>query len=269
MAIVGPPKVGKSTLLQALIKNFTRQNITSIQGPVTIVTGKIFSFSPFRQLIALILQFYQVKFWTEVYQGAKLFYLSGQIHGTYPKNEIKNLGRVISFMKFRPLLWRSTHLYVVVGRLDIMTTPSRVHENPKCNIYLYGFVRGVHLRNHCSIHIPGAGDFRLKDVSFLADPCPLSDKRKKSSLIEKEKLICAPMSGVSGIIYDKNSIYIELGCSHSNNKQNDPSNPKTEVISSLMKLQETLDAQMSESRVEGPTLAQADDEDDEELSDKE
>jgi len=39
VAIVGPPKVGKSTLLQALIKNFTRQNITSIQGPVTIVIG--------------------------------------------------------------------------------------------------------------------------------------------------------------------------------------------------------------------------------------
>ena len=36
-----------------------------------------------------------------------------------------------------------------------------------------------------------------------------------------------------------------------------------------MKLQETLDAQMSESRVEGPTLAQVDDEDDEELSDEE
>ncbi|EFX65646.1 hypothetical protein DAPPUDRAFT_303569 [Daphnia pulex] len=40
VAIVGPAKVGKTTLLQALIKNFTRQNITSIQGPVTIVTGK-------------------------------------------------------------------------------------------------------------------------------------------------------------------------------------------------------------------------------------
>ena len=39
VAIVGPPKVGKSTLLQALIKNFTRQNITSIQGPVTLVSG--------------------------------------------------------------------------------------------------------------------------------------------------------------------------------------------------------------------------------------
>ena len=211
------------------------------------------------------------RFWTEVYQGAKLFYLSGQIHGTYPKNEIKNLGRFISVMKFRPLLWRSTHPYVVVDRLEDMTPPSRLHENPKCNrnICLYGFVRGVHLRNHCPIHIPGAGDFRLKDVSFLPDPCPLPDKLKKRSLIEKEKLIYAPMSGVGGIIYDKDSIYIELGGSHSHNKQNDPSNPKTEMISSLMKLQETLDAQMSESRVEGPTLAQADDEDDEELSDEE
>jgi hypothetical protein len=43
VAIVGPPKVGKTTLLQALIKNFTRQNITSIQGPVTIVTGNALS----------------------------------------------------------------------------------------------------------------------------------------------------------------------------------------------------------------------------------
>ena len=53
------------------------------------------------------------RFWTDVYQGAKLFYLSGQIHGTYPKQEIKNLGRFISVMKFRPLLWRSTHPYVL------------------------------------------------------------------------------------------------------------------------------------------------------------
>ena len=40
IAIVGPPKVGKSTLLQCLVKNFTRQAISNIQGPVTIVSGK-------------------------------------------------------------------------------------------------------------------------------------------------------------------------------------------------------------------------------------
>ena len=51
------------------------------------------------------------RFWTEVYAGAKLFYLSGQIHGEYLRNEVKNLGRFISVMKFRPLMWRSTHPY--------------------------------------------------------------------------------------------------------------------------------------------------------------
>ena len=40
VAIVGPPKVGKSTLLQCLVKNYTRQSISNIQGPVTIVSGK-------------------------------------------------------------------------------------------------------------------------------------------------------------------------------------------------------------------------------------
>ena len=188
-----------------------------------------------------------------------MFYLSGQLHGTYPKNEIKNLGRFISVMKFLPLLWRSTHPYVLVDRLEDMTPPSRLHENPKYNrdICLYGFVRGVHLRKHCPIHIPGCGDFRLKDVSFLPDPCPLPDKLKKRSLVEKEKLIYAPMSGVGGIIYDKDSIYIELGGSHSHSKKDDPTNPKSEMISSLMKLQRTLDVQMSESKVEGPTLTRA------------
>lgn len=39
VAVVGPPKVGKSTLIQGLIKNCTRQKVTSVQGPVTVVSG--------------------------------------------------------------------------------------------------------------------------------------------------------------------------------------------------------------------------------------
>ena len=40
VAVVGPPKVGKTTLIQCLIKNFTRQKLGNIEGPVTIVSGQ-------------------------------------------------------------------------------------------------------------------------------------------------------------------------------------------------------------------------------------
>ena len=44
------------------------------------------------------------RFWTEIYQGAKLFYLSGLEHEEYLKREVHNLGRFISVMKFNPVL---------------------------------------------------------------------------------------------------------------------------------------------------------------------
>jgi len=40
VGVVGPPKVGKSTLLRCVVKNFTKQRLTKIQGPVTVVSGK-------------------------------------------------------------------------------------------------------------------------------------------------------------------------------------------------------------------------------------
>ncbi|KAJ9582398.1 hypothetical protein L9F63_003251, partial [Diploptera punctata] len=141
VAVVGPPKVGKTTLIQCLIKNFTKQPMTSLKGPVTIVSGKkrritlmecnndinsmidiakvadlvlllvdasfgfemeIFEFLNICQVhgmprvmgvlthLDLLKNSKQLKntkkvlkhrFWTEVYAGAKLFYLSGLLHG--------------------------------------------------------------------------------------------------------------------------------------------------------------------------------------------
>lgn len=69
----------------------------------------------------------------------------------------------------------------------------------------------------------GCGDFKIHDMSFLPDPCPLPEKEKRRALNEKEKLIYAPMSGVGGIIYDKDAVYIDLGGSHSHNKANEVS----------------------------------------------
>ena len=41
------------------------------------------------------------RFWQEIHQGAKLFYLSGLIHGGYPKMEVHNLALYIARMKAR------------------------------------------------------------------------------------------------------------------------------------------------------------------------
>lgn len=43
IVVMGPPKVGKSTLIRCLIKNFTRQKLSDICGPVTIVSGQFCS----------------------------------------------------------------------------------------------------------------------------------------------------------------------------------------------------------------------------------
>ncbi len=53
------------------------------------------------------------RFWTEVYPGAKLFYLSTILHGEYLRAEIERLGRFISVMKFRPLGWQTSHPYIL------------------------------------------------------------------------------------------------------------------------------------------------------------
>ncbi|KAI9254273.1 hypothetical protein BY458DRAFT_579990 [Sporodiniella umbellata] len=151
------------------------------------------------------------RFWTEIYQGAKLFYLSGLINGRYPNLEIQNLSRFISVMKFRPLVWRNTHPYVMADRIEDLTDPELIHRKPTCDrtVTLYGYLRGTNLKSGMRVHIPGAGDHVLSDVSVLPDPCPLPDKERKR-LDEKHKLIYAPMSDVGGVMYDKDAVYINV-----------------------------------------------------------
>jgi ribosome biogenesis protein BMS1 len=95
------------------------------------------------------------RFWTEIYAGAKLFYLSGLINGSYPKQEVLNLSRFISVMKFRPLQWRNTHAYVVADRMEDLTDPETVRVNPKVDrkVTLYGYVRGTNLKANSKVEL--------------------------------------------------------------------------------------------------------------------
>ncbi|KAG7492448.1 hypothetical protein MATL_G00014590 [Megalops atlanticus] len=310
VVVVGPPKVGKSTLIRCLIKNFTRQKLSDICGPITIVSGKkrrltfiecgndintMIDLAKVADLVLMLIdasfgfemetfEFLNIcqvhgfprimgvlthldsfknnktlrktkkrlkhRFWTEVYQGAKLFYLSGMVHGEYQTQEVRNLGRFISVMKFRPLVWQTSHPYVLADRMEDLTDPEAVRVDPKCDrtVCLYGYLRGTYLKNKSQVHIPGVGDFAVADVSFLPDPCPLPEELKKRALNEKERLLYAPMAGVGGVVYDKDAVYIDLGGSHAEHEQEEV-RPTTELVQSLIGTHATLDAKMAASKV--------------------
>ena len=56
----------------------------------------------------------------------------------------------------------------------------------------------------------GCGDYYINNMTFLPDPCPTPAMEKRRSLNVKERLMYAPMSGVGGITYDKDAVYIDV-----------------------------------------------------------
>uniref|UniRef100_A0AC34FV49 Bms1-type G domain-containing protein n=1 Tax=Panagrolaimus sp. ES5 TaxID=591445 RepID=A0AC34FV49_9BILA len=327
VAIAGPSKVGKSTLLRDLLKHYVKNPIADIKGPVTVVTGKnrrvtfievqndinsMIDAAKVADLILLmidasfgfemeafeLINICQVhgmpkimgvlshmdlmksekdlrntkkvlkhRFWTEVYEGAKLFYLSGIINDHYLPNEIKNLARFVSVMKFRPIAWRTAHPYILVDRMEDLTDPEEIRANDRIDrtvslygwvhltdpeeirandridrtVSLYGWVRGSHLKNHCAVHLPGVGDLRVKDVSRLPDPCPMpGSERIRRTLNERERAVYAPFSGLGGIVYDKDATYIETGGAGAFQKNK----KKDELVEALENVQDTIDSKI-------------------------
>lgn len=279
-------QVGKTTLVKSLIRRYTKQTLSSPQGPLTVVTSKkkrlTFLECPSDSLAAMIdvakiadivllmidgnygfemetMEFLNAlstsgmpgnvfgilthldlfkkqstlkiakkrlkhRFWSELYQGAKLFYLSGVINGRYPDREVHNLSRFLSVMKNpRPLVWRNSHPYALADRFLDITPPTQIEENPKCDrtVALYGYLRGTNFPAHgARVHVPGVGDLTVSGIEGLPDPCPTpfmdqqiakaSGKSSRRKLGEKQKLLFAPMSDVGGVLVDKDAVYIDI-----------------------------------------------------------
>eukprot|EP00535_Pseudo-nitzschia_heimii_P006730 CAMPEP_0197183476 /NCGR_PEP_ID=MMETSP1423-20130617/7837_1 /TAXON_ID=476441 /ORGANISM="Pseudo-nitzschia heimii, Strain UNC1101" /LENGTH=1200 /DNA_ID=CAMNT_0042634059 /DNA_START=60 /DNA_END=3662 /DNA_ORIENTATION=+ len=273
VVIMGPKGVGKSTLIRSLVKLYTNHNLTTVTGPITVVTSKhkritllecpsddtsaMLDCAKIADLVLLCVdakfgfemetfeflnilqthgfpkvmgvfthldQFQTAKnlqktkkllkqrFWTEIYEGAKMFYFSGVINGKYLKNECKQLTLFISRVKFRPLTWRNTHPYVLVDRHEDITHPNEIDSNPDCDrsVTFYGWVRGSHMKKGTKVHLIGVGDYNMGEISPLTDPCPIPDKEEKT-LKKKDALLFAPLSNVGAVSFDKDAIYIDIG----------------------------------------------------------
>ncbi|EEH05896.1 GTP binding protein Bms1 [Histoplasma capsulatum G186AR] len=286
VTVVGPPGVGKTTLIKSLIKRYTKQRLSTPAGPLTVVTSKrrrlTFLECPSDSLASMIdvakiadivllmidgnygfemetMEFLNAlsssgmpgnvfgilthldlfkkqstlrqakkrlkhRFWSELYQGAKLFYLSGVINGRYPDREIHNLSRFLSVMKNpRPLIWRNSHPYCLADRFLDITPPTAIEENPKCDrtVALYGYLRGTNFPAiGARVHVPGVGDLSVSSIEALPDPCPTpfmdqamakaTGKSGRRRLGEKQKLLFAPMSDVGGVLVDKDAVYIDV-----------------------------------------------------------
>lgn len=217
------------------------------------------------------------RFWTEVYQGAKLFYLSGVINGRYPDREILNLTRFISVMKFRPLKWRNEHPYLLADRITDLTHPTLIEKNPKVDrkVAIYGYLHGTPLASsNARVHIAGVGDYTVSNIEKLPDPCPtpyfeqrLEDlererakeaaangeqiaktTRRRKRLDDKQKIIYAPMSDVGGVLVDKDAVYIDIGEASFNPGEEKGVGEK--LVTSLQGVGKTIDEQFQE----GPGL---------------
>lgn len=65
--------------------------------------------------------------------------------------------------------------------------------------------------------------------------------------MERERQIYAPFSGVGGIVYDKDAVYIELKGSHSHKQEDEETNEKKELLKNVVETTETIDEQMKDS----------------------
>jgi ribosome biogenesis protein BMS1 len=198
------------------------------------------------------------RFWTDVVEGAKLFYLSGLVHGAklYPRNETVNLGRFISQQKIRPLIWRQAHPYMIADRFEDATPRELVRQNAQIGrtVYLYGYTRGAHLKATSKLHVAGVGDYFIADMQVLADPLPLPDRAgaKRKSLARKHKVLYAPMSDIESVLVDEDAVYIDIpehqiAFTDIDGKKQRPTGLGEQMVRTLQNTQSAIDEKLAAS----------------------
>ncbi|ORM41851.1 Ribosome biogenesis protein bms1 [Babesia sp. Xinjiang] len=284
VVVQGPSGVGKSTLIQSLVKHYAKRSVSDIKGPITLVSSKsrritliecgnsmsdmldcckvadlvlvmidgsvgyeletleflnIMQTHGFPRVAAVVTHLesfpdnstlrkakkrLKSRFWSEIYDGAKMVYLNGLKYGRYKNTEVLNVARVIASQKPASISWRQTHFYCVCLRhevlgpepctnddaalLDSDKSVSNEGSETKVRAAFYGYVYGSRIVGHQAFHIPGAGDFIPESITNMQDPCPVQTEGR--TLKDKNRNIYAPECDVGNVMLDDDAMYIEL-----------------------------------------------------------
>ncbi|KAL0960817.1 hypothetical protein HGRIS_005836 [Hohenbuehelia grisea] len=159
-------------------------------------------------------------------------------------------------MKFRPLVFRNAHPYLLADRIEDLTPRELIRTSKgKCDrtVTVYGYIRGTNLRLGTKVHIPGVGDLDMKTITALGDPCPLpnADSEKRRKLSEKKKLLVhAPMSDVGGVIYDKDAVWINVPGSFVRGNEDVPQGEGEQMVMDLQDAGATLEDAVARSHIQ-------------------
>jgi ribosome biogenesis protein BMS1 len=63
---------------------------------------------------------------------------------------------------------------VVADRFDVIET----QDNEELNtVSFFGYIRGTYLDKNNRMHVNGLGDFEIKSIQKMDDPCPIEMKK--------------------------------------------------------------------------------------------
>ena len=108
----------------------------------------------------------------------------------------------------------------MADRFDVIEQTNDTQFN---TVSFYGYVRGTYLDKFQRIHVNGLGDYDIKSIQRVDDPCPIelkktvkqrqqehleeklgqSNKKKKRNLKDKERVLYAPFSNIGSMNFEK------------------------------------------------------------------
>lgn len=101
-------------------------------------------------------------------EGSKVFYAD-------EAEDYEQVLRYLSSHRLSSPQWRSHRPYVLAQKLEFVPDTRAPEQG---TLLLSGYVRGRGLSVNQLVHLTGLGDFQLKQVDILEDPCPLRQDHK-------------------------------------------------------------------------------------------